>query len=229
MKSFKQAYDNIFSLGHDCSVAYQLRENGLITASGPFDWFAIDDLSVITDNIEDRFSRFFLPENMSMDTHQDEKSGYYIYTDTATGIKSFHDIPKSCNNIAGSLIGLNRKFHRRVDRFFELIQKGNKTLLIRKIVGGDLTDLTDLSEVLSDMLPSKCTILGVSHIKIKCVMTTITKMSYDVYVANMDCDSDNSLKRADVPGNFKSWNRLFQTFCELANPAPPYALLKGGN
>ena len=225
MKSFKQAYDNIFGLGHDCSVAYQLRENDLRKASGPFDWNSTDDLSIITDNLGDRFSRLFLPENMAMDIRQDEESDYYIYTDTATGIKSFHDIAKSGNNITESLIGLNAMFRRRIDRFFELVHKGNKTLFIRKMAPGD--DLAALSRALSDIFPGKCVILGVNHVKN--ILIATTKMSDDVFISHMDCDCDDSSQTMDFCGNFQNWNWLLKAFCELANPTPalPYVRHEG--
>lgn len=216
MNSFKQAYDSIFSLGYNCSVAYQLRENDLRTASGPFDWIGVNDLQVITKNLGNRFSQFLLPENMVMDSQQDDKLDYYIYTDTATGIKSIHDTPKSCENITERLIESNVKFRRRVNRFFDSIQNGNKTLLIRRTEHND--GLLELSRPLSEMFPGKCVILGVDHQKNNAV--SIRKISDGVFVASMDCDSDNILKIENFAGNFNNWSKLLNSFCELTKPLP---------
>ena len=216
MKSFKQAYDTIFSLGSNCSVAYQLRENNLRTTSGPFDWIGVNDLSIIINNFNTKFSQFLLPENMVMDLQQDDKLDYYIFTDTMTGIKSIHDIPKSCENIAESLNELQDKFRRRVNRFFDFIQNGNKTLFIRRMEHND--NLLQLRNSLSEIFPNKCVLLGVNHVKNDAV--SIKEIQDDVFIANIDCDSDNILKIENFAGNFNNWHILLGSFCELVNPIP---------
>ncbi|MCL1806483.1 MAG: papain-like cysteine peptidase [Oscillospiraceae bacterium] len=219
MKSFKQAYDNIFSLGYNCSAAYQLRENNLRTTSGPFDWIGVDDLSIIADNLENSFSKFLLPENMVMDEQQNDEIDYYTVIDTITGIKSIHDVPKFGASITDGLNELNAKFRRRVNRFFDYIQNGNKTLLIRRMKKQD--DLLHLSKSLSQRFPGKCVILGVKHAKNEPVL--IKQIQDDVFLATMDCDSDNLLKIENFTGHFQNWKNLLHSFCELKNPAllPP--------
>ena len=119
------------SLGYFCSVALDLEKLGLRSESSPFDWLISDFEGVIT-LIENRFDGFLRYEDLAQ-----ERVNRAFYRNTRYNISFYHDFD-SLAPLADQLEQVQRKYNRRIDRFYKSIQE--PTLFIRYISDEELVD-----------------------------------------------------------------------------------------
>ena len=117
-------YKHYISLGFFCSVALELERIGLRETSSPFDWL-IADFEGVTRAIDSHFKNWLNYDNLlqNKDYHEQYKDVYYK-------CQFFHDFNKM-EPLEKQLIGVQRKYKRRIDRFYKMIEE--PTLFLRYI------------------------------------------------------------------------------------------------
>jgi len=122
-------YDFILPLGSTCVTAHNLRKNGLQKESLPFDWIWIPSVSTITEFFNDDFTSFFRKENLQFVRNNGDAD---IYKDTSNHTEFWHDfmVGKNFDEIYPKI---KNKYHRRIIRAYEYIDKADSILLFRTI------------------------------------------------------------------------------------------------
>ncbi|WP_244864374.1 DUF1796 family putative cysteine peptidase [Paenibacillus sp. J23TS9] len=126
-----KAFDVIFSLGHSCQVASQLRRNQLRKAAGPLDWFNFASTEAVCKVLRGRFQGFMELEHLEV--YGKSKNCYYV-RDLQTSCLSFHDF----NNAPDQpplydYAWFKEKLARRITRFVSYLSSDAEVLLIRTI------------------------------------------------------------------------------------------------
>ena len=126
----KNKYDIAISLGAPCQTAEQLRRHGLRTFSGPFDWTVLESVAHLVKAIDSRFANYFLRENLIVDGEGDH---HYLIYDTYYECMSVHDFPlvDDPDEIFDAYPAFVEKMWRRINRFYEKIEKSKRTLFVR--------------------------------------------------------------------------------------------------
>lgn len=117
-------YENFISLGYFCSVALELQRLGLRSCSSPFDW-CISEWSGVERAITDNFTDW-----LNYDKLYQNRVNHAHYRNLEYEISFFHDFNKY-DSLESQLDEVKRKYERRIERFYENIQK--PTLFIRYI------------------------------------------------------------------------------------------------
>lgn len=202
-KEIQGAYDNIYSLGFNCQIAYQLKINYIRFCSGPFDWYLTNNISIIRKNMNNRFKEFFLPENMML-IEGTPKDKYYVYKDKVTGYICPHDIYTNKNQ-EEQLIQLYKKFRRRTDRLFESVHKSKKNLFIR-IIFGEKENILELDDALKQEFGNNYKLIG---IKVKGVSkVSLYKLNEHTFLCEMDTNTICLNKNDEWKGNINNWEQL---------------------
>jgi len=127
----KKEYDIIYSLGADCGCAFYLKRHNLRSYSGPFDWLTGASfetrLNLILSDFEDFLNKDSIkpliqdnhPTNLNYSLYQDINLGFYFYHDFSAEL-SFED----------ALSEVQKKYQRRIKRFYKKIQNSDRALLI---------------------------------------------------------------------------------------------------
>ena len=126
----KNTYDIVISLGAPCQTAEQLRRHELRTFSGPFDWTVLESVECLVKALDTRFENYFLRENLVVDGEGEHN--YLIY-DTYYECMSVHDFPlvDHPDHIFDLYPAFIQKMQRRINRFYERIEKSKLTLFVR--------------------------------------------------------------------------------------------------
>lgn len=126
----KNKYDIAISLGAPCQTAEQLRRHGLRTFSGPFDWTVLESVECLVKALDSRFENYFLRENLVVDGEGEHN--YLIY-DKYYQCMSVHDFPlvDFPDQIFDAYPAFVEKMQRRINRFYEKINKSKLTLFVR--------------------------------------------------------------------------------------------------
>ena len=118
-------YKHFISLGYFCSVAMELERFGLRSESGPFDWVISDMRGGVLQLIESHFEDFLNPQYLSQNELYHQQ-----YRNTKFGITFYHDF-NQYKSLKEQLPDVQKKYCRRIDRFYELIKE--PTLFVRYI------------------------------------------------------------------------------------------------
>jgi len=128
--SKKKKYDFIFGIGEACSCSSSLRSANLQLRSFPFDWIFGSDFLKRIDIINKHFENFITKENLVyMGNNGIEEHLCDIYTDKSNDLVFNHDF-LSGKNFDEEFINVQNKYKRRSDRFFEYLNKSQKTLAV---------------------------------------------------------------------------------------------------
>lgn len=115
----------MFSLGHLCLTAIQLKNNDLRPFSGPLDWVTIHSLTDLNLLLRNRFTGFMEPKNLRVigyNTGKKKEEGSTIYvSDDFYNIGSVHDFDANQNTLdhLATYPEVIEKYNRRIDRFIE--------------------------------------------------------------------------------------------------------------
>ncbi len=164
LAELKGIYDIAISLGAPCQPAEQLRQHGLRTFSGPFDWTVLEDVSSLIRAIDHKFENYFNLKNLVIKGKHDHT---YLVFDEQYQCMSVHDFPHVKNDdpnlVFSAYPSFIEKMYRRIDRFYEKIQKSEKTLFVR--YHASYEDTIALQQCLSNLTNNKFAliILNESH------------------------------------------------------------------
>lgn len=124
-------FDAIFSLGHNCQVAAQLRRNKLRHAAGPWDWFNFASTREFCKVIKHQISDFMLRDNL--DIYGKSVNCYYV-RDKRSSCLSFHDFKNNPEELPlYDYPAFRERLDRRIERFNRCLNSEQKTLLVRII------------------------------------------------------------------------------------------------
>ncbi|WP_411553433.1 DUF1796 family putative cysteine peptidase [Paenibacillus lautus] len=124
-------FDAVFSLGHNCQVAAQLRRNNLRRTAGPWDWFNFASTREFCKVVRQQFSEFMLRENL--DIYGKSVNCYYV-RDKRSSCLSFHDFRNDpTEQPLYDYPAFRERLDRRIGRFNRCLNSDRKTLLVRII------------------------------------------------------------------------------------------------
>ncbi|QAT53502.1 papain-like cysteine peptidase [Bacillus licheniformis] len=166
LKEIQGEYDAVFSLGHLCLTALQLRKMNKRPYAGPFDWVGSSSLPDLCRLIRNRFEGFMDPINLRVtgySTGVATKDPFISVTDDHYCIDSAHDF-KADRNTLDNLATYHEvieKFNRRFNRFLEKTSTAQRALFVR--TSGTMQEAKELEEVLSDLVTNDFSILLINH------------------------------------------------------------------
>lgn len=158
LKTNRNEYDYIVSLGGNCGVAGQLRHRGLRTCSFPLDWtFMKDDRPVryLPSGLKSHFSDFCLRENMV--EFEPAANEYGIMKqrleDSLTGFRFIHHFTSPPNDEI-AFKKARAILQKRINRFYEVISKAKHVLFILETsFSYDFSLLSELYQALDNVFP----------------------------------------------------------------------------
>ena len=162
----KGEYDAIYSLGHLCLAALQLRKNNLRAFAGPLDWMSSPSLPSVSKLLQNRFVGFMDRPNLmptGYSTAVDSNEPCLVVHDTAYGIVSSHDFYADQNTLSNlaTYPKVREKLDRRIQRFLEKLSNGKRILFIR--TEGSFAEVLELDSVLANLVKKDFHILVVNH------------------------------------------------------------------
>lgn len=145
----------IIPLGSTCSVAYQLRRLGLRNFAFPFDWIRINNLSLVTDLMENNFVNFLDLQNyefleVSHKFEVNKKMISYIYQNQFC--RFYHEFDRYIDN--SNFMKFKDKYNRRIERLYQIIRVKKKILFIREEIGNlSLNKIKKFSKLINEINP----------------------------------------------------------------------------
>ncbi|CAM5207920.1 hypothetical protein UACE39S_00337 [Ureibacillus acetophenoni] len=179
-------YDAIFSLGDLCLTSIQLKKHQLRPYSGVMDWVATPELSKLNMLLRNRFDnlmkfehlRIVGPAGPDMICVSDD---YYHFV-------SNHDFGTDKNSLThiGSYPEVMEKYNRRINRFLGKMRTAKRILFVR--TEGSLEDVTELQQVLRDLVKNDFSILVINHENVNGIVEKNWPLSnvYSVAFPNVD-------------------------------------------
>jgi hypothetical protein len=144
---FHHDYDAVVSLGNACATAENLKANGLVTISSPFDWIISQDTSQVIKQLCTRFASFFSVEHQYL--AEDQRSGkHLVIVDKETNFVSMHDIPKETDDSLSAFKTLHAKFSHKIESFYRRISFCDKVLFVRRSDEATEQEMIELKQAL---------------------------------------------------------------------------------
>lgn len=134
IKTNREEYDFIISLGGNCNVSSQLKHRGLRVCSFPLDWTLMSDLRPIKYlplGIRTRFSNFAKRENMRVFEPPANEYGAIRQRleDSVSGFRFIHQFSSSPEDEAG-FFAERSIIQRRIDRFYRKVGSSRNILFV---------------------------------------------------------------------------------------------------
>lgn len=124
-------FESIYSLGHNCQVAAQLKRNGLRRQAGPWDWFNFASAAEFCGVIRRRFEGFMQLEHL--EAYGKSVNNYYVRDRQSTCL-SFHDFKNTPNQPPlYDYAEFRERLDRRIARFNDCLSSERRVLLVRII------------------------------------------------------------------------------------------------
>lgn len=124
-------FESIYSLGHNCQVAAQLKRNGLRRQAGPWDWFNFASAAEFCGVIRRRFEGFMQLEHL--EAYGKSVNNYYVRDRQSTCL-SFHDFKNTPNQpLLYDYVEFRERLDRRIARFNDCLSSERRVLLVRII------------------------------------------------------------------------------------------------
>ena len=122
-------YDSVWSLGQWCVTAMSLKELGLRSASGPFDWMGPNEpLGHYVEMIVEGFPNFFRKENMRK-LRENPKEGTEHWVDEGQGWEIRHEF-KIGVPFEENYAKYRAQLDRRIERLLASLRSGGRVLLV---------------------------------------------------------------------------------------------------
>lgn len=131
-----QYFDDIISLGGNCSAALQLKQRGLRNYAMPFDYFFLrnnEDLEGFIQAFKNNFTNCFLKENLR-ELSKEERGGsdLFQYQDLVSRFNIIHMFHKP-KDTPGYYENVKKIIDRRLNRLYEHCKPENKVCFIMAI------------------------------------------------------------------------------------------------
>ncbi|WP_033828849.1 DUF1796 family putative cysteine peptidase [Bacillus andreraoultii] len=164
LQKIKGSYDAVFSLGHLCLPAMQMKKFNLRPFSGVFDWVGSPQLSKVNQLIQTRFTDFLNMNNLRPDKYL-SPTDLYVY-DFKYDIGFNHDFKTDKNTLThlGGYPEVKEKYDRRINRFLEKLSSSKRILFIRTEKSeANFQDVQQLEKILMNMVAHDFQILLIHH------------------------------------------------------------------
>lgn len=161
LQKIKGSYDAIFSLGHLCLAAIQLKKNNLRPFSGVLDWVGSRSLPDVNRLLQNRFVGFMEKSKLKIIGTAGPKD--FLVKDETYNILFNHDF-KTDKNISTELTDyseVKEKYNRRIQRFLEKMSSSKRILFVR--TEGTFEEVKELEKVLTQLVKNDFRILLVNH------------------------------------------------------------------
>ncbi|MNM25513.1 hypothetical protein D3C81_359610 [compost metagenome] len=156
------SYSVIFSLGHNCLAASELRRSGLRMQAGPLDWLYAPDARGVMDLLTADFQDFFAKPNLEV-TGINPESQCYMVVDRKYRMVSMHDfgVGKNSSDDLREWENVNRKLKLRSERMLTHMRTLPYMLFIRT----DTTyeEAVELFSILERKTGGNATLLIINH------------------------------------------------------------------
>lgn len=129
----KKIYDVIYSIGHDCSCAANLKRFHLRNTSGVLDWLWGPTLSEVFKVLSDDFKDFLIKDDLEklaknpVQTNHDLSHDYYH--NKRNNYEFLHDFPSNIP-LSDCFDTVKEKYNRRIARFLDDIYSNKDILLV---------------------------------------------------------------------------------------------------
>lgn len=133
----KKRYDTIYSIGHNCSCAFNLKRFNLRNTSGVLDWLWHPTLSEVFDVLCNDFKDFLIKDDLvkidknPVQTNHDILHDYYH--NTRNNYQFLHDFPTGIS-LDDCFDKVKEKYDRRITRFLNDIHSDKDILLVYLIL-----------------------------------------------------------------------------------------------
>ncbi|MDA1475083.1 DUF1796 family putative cysteine peptidase [Bacillus changyiensis] len=166
LQQIKGEYDAVFSLGHLCLTALQLRKLNMRPYSGPLDWMGTPSLTELNRLLRNQFDGFMEPQNLRVTGYSTAiatKEKHILVTDDFYKVDSAHDFKADRNTLdhLATYSEVMEKLNRRINRFLEKISSAKRVLFIR--TSGTYNEAQELEEVLNDLVQNDFSVLLINH------------------------------------------------------------------
>lgn len=155
-------YDLFYSIGTNCYTAKTLRSKGFRITSGPFDWIKNGSFDERINLIVNDFEDFLNKEDLKF--NKDEANGQPYYANLKTDCHFIHDFSDKIP-FDEDFISVKDKYDRRISRFYDYINKSQKTLLVwmsdKEIVAVD--ELIQAQKLLSEKFKKNIDLLVIEN------------------------------------------------------------------
>lgn len=164
LKDISGTYDAIFSLGHLCLAAIQLRKNNLRPFAGVFDWVGSPTLPYVNRLLQNQFADFLNPHYLKPIKYLSQWDLYVL--DEHYNIGFNHDFKTDKNTLThlGGYPEVKEKYDRRIQRFLEKMTTSQRILFVR--TEGTFDEVKELESILSGMVKHDFRILVVNHTEV---------------------------------------------------------------
>jgi hypothetical protein len=161
LEKIKGSYDAIFSLGHLCLAAIQLKKFNIRPFSGVLDWVASYSLTDVNRLLQNQFVGFMELPNLKVVGHASPLD--LLVLDEAYNIAFNHDFKTNQNTVShlAAYHEVKKKYDRRVQRFLEKMATCKRILFIR--TEGTFPEVSELESILLKMVKNDFRILVVNH------------------------------------------------------------------
>jgi hypothetical protein len=156
----KKRYDTIYSIGHNCSCAFNLKRFNLRNTSGVLDWLWHPTLPEVFDVLCNDFKDFLIKEDLvkleknPVQTNHDTLHDYYY--NPRNNYQFLHDFPTDCS-LDDCFDEVKEKYDKRIERFLNDMHS-NKDILLVYLMLHDTFSYTDTE--LIQMCNSYCDHIG---------------------------------------------------------------------
>jgi Putative papain-like cysteine peptidase (DUF1796) len=184
-QQLKGEYDAVYSLGHLCLGALQMRKFNLRPFSGVLDWVGSPNLANISHLIAHDFENFLNLSHLQPVKYI-SPTDLYVW-DSYYDIGFNHDFKTDKNTLEhlGGFYEVKEKYNRRIQRFNEKLTSSKRILFIR--TEGSKEDIAVLQQILAYKCKADFEILVVNHLPIQSMIEQFWNIP-NVTVAEMPND-----------------------------------------
>ncbi len=179
IKTNRQDYDEVISLGGSCSAALQLKHRGKRKCSYPLDWTWMTDtrpVLALPELVRTRFANYCRYENMFefAPPHPEHKEWMLNLEDKATGYRHIHSFNPPFSDRAAFERG-NKVVRRRIDRMYKAIENAEHVLLVLATgFPGEDKDIEAIYRAFNEVFPkTDIEIVNIQFASDRCAMYDI--------------------------------------------------------
>lgn len=150
-----EKFDRLISLGTDCSVGLAFKGLEIKEETYPFDW-TVSHYRWLRAQMEERLP--WPVDGSALTIHRESEP--YIVADEPAGIFYYHDFTPG-ESVESELAEVAARYRRRADRLREVMDSGQRLLLVRAYRGGDeptsggtTADIEALAEIIETRFPA---------------------------------------------------------------------------
>lgn len=165
------------SLGGNCSIAKQMRNNNINQKTLPFDWVRCNDFNMVLKLLDNNFEYFMdnlklinIDNDNKFVIHTREDKSSYIYRDMKYNITFYHDFYDNVD-----IDEVKDKYRRRISRLYQILKSNEEIVFVRSdifVKNIDINILFKLDNILKKINKN-------INYRIKWIVNPIRKLKID--------------------------------------------------